>query len=398
MKKMIFAKSFAAVLAIGFFMLPMCVNAQYGPPEGFDPSQYGAPSGMDMSQYGPPSGTMGPPADVQEKMNKGLERLKKSAASMERAVKALEKAAAGAEKAGVTVPADVTSAITKAKAAIETIKNATEISDAVMDAIDAFNDFTEVLDANIENLMLLARFPKVFAQAQKSLDKLTKFFESTKLKLVNIDIDISENIKNIQGKIDALKKAYDAADAAFKAGKAEDAFTELQDNFFPGLEDASQSVGLLGAVKGISRAVVGIGRGIKTAEKIITRVARFGLDTTGLQKIVDTTKTKLAEFKTLISAKDFDLDAATTYLEDIDALREEFNDTLDGLIESTDKDVGSLPSVKFFTGPVINTPVDLKGSFDNFQDRAGKMGGLTGNGDPSEGFGLGDDMFSGFGE
>lgn len=379
-----------AIALVAFLGLPLFAQAQYGPPVGFEGMT--PPPGFDMSQIpagmAAPSGMpsadrMGPPADVQEKMKAGLARLQRSANSMERAVKTMDKAIAGAVKVGYVVPADITKSVESARAAIATIRAATEFNDAVEKAIDDFDSFTEVLDANVENLMLMPRFPKVLKAAETQYNKLVKFFETTKARLVGLEADTADAVAEVQKKVEAQKAFYDQAAALAKQGKMEEAFAMLEENFFPGLETTSQSIGVLNALKAITKTANGVTRGIATAERIIAKLGKLGLEVKELNEIVSNSKAKLAELKALLRVPGYDLEAAMAILESIDQLREDFDNRVDGVVG--DRDVGNLPTVKMFTGTLISMPMDMRGGFEKYKE---KFGGFKGKGTPSESMGL----------
>ena len=390
MKSTLSTKVGVAIALVAFLGLPLFAQAQYGPPAGYEgmtpPAGYEGmtpPSGMPSGAA--PSGQMGPPADVQEKMNKGLARLQKSANSMERAVKTMDKAIAGAVATGYVVPSDITASVEKARAAIATIRAATTMDDSVMNAIDDFDTFTETLDANIENLMMMPKFPKVLKAAETQYTKLTKFFDTTKARLVGLEADTTAAIADVQTKVDQQKSYFDQAKALSVQGKIQEAFDMLQDNFFPGLETTSQSIGVLNALKAISKTATGVARGIATAQKIIDRLDQAGLEVVDLNKIVADSNAKLAELKALLKTPGYDLEVAMTMLEDLDKLREDFDNKVDELVASAGKDLGSLPTVKMFTGTPITTPVDVRGGFDKFKN---KYDGFKGKGTPSESMGI----------
>jgi hypothetical protein len=387
MKNSLSLKVGVAIALVAFLGLPLFAQAQYGPPSGYEGMT--PPAGYEGMT--PPSGQMGPPADLQEKMNKGLARLKKSAASMRRAIKTMEKAVAGAVGVGYTVPAEITNSLAKANAAVATIEAATSIEDdAVSQAIEDFDDFTVVLDANVENLMLMTKFPKILKQADTQYNKLVKFFETTKARLVGLEADTTGAIAEVQKKVEAQKAFYDQAAALAKAGKMEDAFTMLEENFFPGLETTSQSIGVLNALKAITKTASGVARGIKTAQKIIARLDQAGLEVIDLNKIVADSNAKLAELKALLKTPGYDLEVAMAMLEALDQLREDFDNKVDELIEGADGNIGNLPTVKMFTGTKIMVPASLKGDFDNFKQ---KLTGYKSDEKPSDMFEVDLDSF-----
>lgn len=381
-----------AVATVAFLGMPLFAQAQYAPPPGYEgmtppPGFEGMTPPTGMPSGAAPSGQMGPPADVQSKMASGLERLKKNTRGMQHAIDAMTKAVNGVSVTGFVVPADITASIEKAKSALLTIQNASTMDDAVLNAIDDFTNFTDTLDANIENLMLLSKFPRIMSGADRAYTRLQKFFDDTVKRLANSPIDLTQNIAGAKAKVDALKAVYDKAVELSKSGKAQDAFDQLENNFFPGLEDASQTIGLLNAAKGVGKASAAINRGLTTAQNVVNRLVKEGVDATDAQAIVDEAKAKFVDFKGLVATKDFDLEKAMTYLEDMDALRSDFMDKVDALVGS--KDVGKLPNVKFFSGtPSIPVPVDMRNGFDAFKGKTLKSGGIKEGKTPSESMGI----------
>jgi hypothetical protein len=385
MKSTLSFKVGVAFSLAALFGLPLCAQAQYGPSSGIDTSSIPAA----YQNMIPSSGTMGgPPADVQAKMADALARLKKNTKGMQHAIDAMNKAVAGVTAIGYSTPADIAASIAKAVAAIKTIQNATTLDDSVQNAIDDFSAFTDVLDANIENLMLLSKFPHITAASDRAMTRLQKFFDDTKARLADAPIDMTDNFNAVKAKVDALNDVNNKAKDLAKSGKAQEAFDMLENNFFPGLEDASQSIGLLNAIKGISRASIGVSRGIKTAQKIVDRVKGQGIDMADAQAIVDEASAKLVDFTALIKTPGFDLDKAMSYLEDLDKLRDDFMNKVDDLVGT--KDVGKLPSVKFVTTgvPSLPMPMEMRNGFDAFRNKVMNDGGVTKGETPSEAFGI----------
>lgn len=357
---------FVLTLALG---LP--TMAQYGPPAGYEgmagpPAGFdvgdipgGIPDDFDMSSI--PGGTdMGPPANIggvqgqgrggngggrgEEAKKRGLQQMRRGAKGMLQGVTQMEKAIAGSEKAGYPVAQDIKDSTAKAKAAAATIQTTNDMEEALA-AIEDFNAFVEVLDANIEALNMLANFPKILKQATRTLEQLQKNFDKMKAKVARTEMDLSENVNGIQAKIDALRAVYVQAQDLAKAGDAAGAFDKLENEYFEPMQDAYQSVGMLQAALNISTAVKNVDKGIKNAEKVITKMKKKKFDTTELQTIVNQAKEKATELKALVKVKDFDPDAAVAVLEELDGLQSDFMDKVD---EITDGETEGLGNVTFF--------------------------------------------------
>lgn len=344
-KTNLLVKLFALSAFFAFFASANMAFAQYGPPTGYEdmaiPESYGAPAGADAM------------------MQKGLERMKKGTKGMEKAVNQMEKAIKKVKDAGYTVSAEVEDSLQKGKAAVETIKNTSDM-DVALQAIGDFNVFIDMLDLNIEGLNMLANFPRIMKQADRTYTKLTKFFEKTKAKAQKGETDLSEVIAGIQAEIDALKAVYDKAIAAAKNGEGELAFTTLENEYFEHMENTFQKVGMLEAASQLSKAVKSVGKGIESAEKNIAKFEGKGFDMNKASEIVTTSRAKLDELKALVKTDGFDPDNAVKLLEDLSDLRDNFENTVE---EKTGENLHGKNSIKFFNVKMPEIPKELKNGF-----------------------------------
>ena len=332
----------------------MMNGAPYSMPEGDDSKNVG-PNGM---QFGPPSGMQGGGNGMAEK---GLKMLKKGVANMKMATKQMDKTIEKLTKAGYSAPAGVAESLTKAKAAITTIEGASSMTEEAMSAMSDFNDFVDVLDENIQEMNMLANFPRILKQAESQLTKLGKNLDKVKAKFVKNAIDASTAVADVQAKIDALKTTLEKAKQSAVGGQAEDAFNSLQDEFFPNLEDAFQSVGMLDAINSLTKgAVRSIEKGIAQAEKVANKIKNQGKDVTEAMSIIAESKAKLEELKTLLKAKDFTPDDAVSILEDLDDLRADFETAIEDV---TGKPLEGANSIKFTNMKAPLAPKEMRGEF-----------------------------------
>jgi hypothetical protein len=291
----------------------------------------------------------------QGQQKKGLERLKKGVKGMENAVKQFQKAVDGATKAGYPPAQTILDSLAGVKVAIETIKNATEMDEAVLEALDTWTTFAdETLEANMESLAMTANFPRIDKQAVRELANLDKALEKAKKKLEKVDRDLSAQFAEIAAKIVAINAVHDSAIAKLKAGDAAGAFDLLENDFFPNIGDTRQSIGMLEAVKSLAGASKQIAKGIKSAKTIVAKVAKKGIDTAKLTPIITESEAKLVEFNALLKSKDFDPTDAVDMLEVINDLRDQFEETLDEVVG--DENVGKLAPVNFFGGTMPTMP------------------------------------------
>lgn len=334
----------------------MMNGAPYGMPEGDDSKNVG-PNGMQFGQSGMPGGKGGENSMAE----KGLKMLKKGVANMKKAISQMDKTIEKLTKAGYSTPAGVAESLAKAKAAIATIEGASSMTEEAMNAMEDFNDFIDVLDENIQEMNMLANFPRILKQAESQLAKLGKNVDKVKAKLVKNNIDASTAVADVQAKIDALKATLEKAKQSAVGGKAEDAFDGLQDEFFPNLEDAFQSVGMLDAINSLTKgAVRSIEKGIAQAEKIANKVKNQGKDVSEAVSVIAESKAKLEELKTLLKSKDFTPDDAVSILEDLDDLRVNFETAIEDV---TGKPLEGANSIKFTNMKAPLAPKEIRGEF-----------------------------------
>ncbi len=359
------ARSGAILVLVCSLAVPGVVMGQtYGPPPGYENMMppNGIPTGI--PSYGMPEGDdsqNGIPAGASSMMNKGFSMLKKGAANMKKATGQMDKTIEKLTKAGYSTPAGVGESLAKAKAAIALIEASSSLTEEVMNALDDFNNFIDVLDENIQEMNMLANFPRILKQAESTLSKLGKNFDKVKAKFEKNGIDAGTAVADVQTKIDALKATLEKAKQSAVSGAAEDAFDSLQDDFFPDLEDAFQSVGMLDAINSLTKgAVRSIEKGITQAEKMANKIKGQGKDVSAAQEIITQSKAKLEELKTLLKSKDFTPDDAVSILEELDGLRLTFESAIEDI---TGKPLEGANSIKFTNMKAPLAPKEIRGEF-----------------------------------
>ncbi|MEK9133015.1 MAG: hypothetical protein AAB606_04910, partial [Patescibacteria group bacterium] len=131
----------------------------------------------------------------------------------------------------------------------------------------------------------------------------------------------------------------------------------LENDFFPTIGDTRQAIGMLDAVKNISRAVKSVDKGIKGAEKIVARLKKKGIDITAANAIIAESKTQLESLKTALKSKDFDPTTTVDYLETLNDLRDQFEEAVDTAVGN--ENVGNLPAVNFFGATMPKIPAEF---------------------------------------
>ena len=299
-------------------------------------------SGMTQGPNGMQQGDM--EEKGKEMMGKGLSQMKKQTSRMQKPIKQMEKTIQRVQDAGYTVPQEVLDALAKAKIAIAAIENAADM-DAAQTAMEDFNAFIEAMDTHMEALNMLANFPKILKQANKTLDRLNKMFEKAKNRLAQTDLNLADAYVKVQTKVDGLKATLQQAQDLAKAGNAEGAFAKLEDEFFENIEDAFQSVGMLDALRNLSKVVKMVNKGIVSAEKLAAKLGKKGEDVTELNSIIAASKAKLESFKATLASPGFDPEVAVDVIEELNDLRADFEDAVE---ELTGENLHGNKSINFF--------------------------------------------------
>lgn len=284
-----------------------------------------------------------------------LAKIQSMIPKMEKNIAQIEKTITKATEAGATISADVSDAITAAKAGVATVKSATEMNEDVQMAMEDVQTAMTTVREVLPELKVFVDFPKIQKQAEKALSTLTKSVEKVASKLTKAGFDTSST-QVAQESIAVLKKALDDAKASVKAGDAEEAMTILQEDFYGNINDAYQSVGMLNGLINAQKTVKVITKGIASAEKVVAKLKAKNIDTTEAQSAITSAKAKLTELNTALKASPVDTDTVQTLMEEINALRDQYNEALNAIAPSSSMQ----QSANFFGVNAVQMPKELQ--------------------------------------
>jgi len=92
-------------------------------------------------------------------------------------------------------------------------------------------------------------------------------------------------------------------------------------------------------------------------------------------------KTKLESFKAILKTPGFDPENAVAILDEIDTLRTQFEDTLDGIISEEDElTSGKIAPIKLFNGTAPSAPREIQQGYDRASQSGAKTLGVEGYG------------------
>lgn len=256
-----------------------------------------------------------------ERMGNVLREMKR----IESGVKIFEKQIAKLIKQKVTMPADITANLEKVKSIIAAIKGGqTENAEEIFEAM-------QELDQNRGQLEMLTRWPQTVKEMDRELKNLVRETKRAKTiadRLSKKGMDLSGTYAELEAAVNKMKETRDAAVAKMQAGEAEDAFEMVQNDFFGQMEDTWQGHKIIMTMSNFGQFNADFTRGIAQAQKQIKMVERKKLDTVELKDLLAQAKAKGAEVKEMFKAKPLDPDNVMAVLEELEDLRQEFDQTV----------------------------------------------------------------------
>ena len=244
---------------------------------------------------------------------------------IETGVKMFEKQIAKLVKQKVTMPADITANLEKVKTIIAAIK-----SGQTENAEDIFEAMQE-LDQSRGQLEMLARWPqtvKEMDQELKNLVRETKRAKTIADRLSKKGMDLSGTYAELEAAVNKMKETRDATVAKMQAGESEEAFEMVQNDFFGQMEDTWQGHKIIMTMNNFGQFNADFTRGIAQAQREIKAVERKKIDATALKDLLTQAKAKGAEVKEMFKAKPLDPDSIMAVLEELEDLRQEFDQML----------------------------------------------------------------------
>ena len=141
-------------------------------------------------------------------------------------------------------------------------------------------------------------------------------------------MDLSGTYAELEAAVNKIKETRDAAVAKMQAGESEEAFEMVQNDFFGQMEDTWQGHKIIMTMSNFGQFNADFTRGIAQAQREIKAVERKKIDATALKDLLTQAKAKGAEVKEMFKAKPLDPDSIMAVLEELEDLRQEFDQTM----------------------------------------------------------------------
>ncbi len=237
-------------------------------------------------------------------------------------------------KRGVSVPEDVRALISELSAALEKVKNATELTEEVEAAMEMLQDKGPDLGDVGQRLGMLEHLTQAGKQVGKEFSRMDK--EVAKAKKAKTAAQYPEVIAKIEGDVNALKQRWASVKDEALSGNAEpEDIREAMEEIFEGVGGVHQSLGLLRQLGSISKMIKTAEKEITRFDKEIARQKKAGKDTEALETLLSEARAKLGEIKTFAGQRGFDPEDLFDLMHDLEKIRNDALAELDKIAGTT---------------------------------------------------------------
>jgi|GEM_PF-1345569 len=267
----------------------------------------------------------------QEQMLKGMQRGMKE---MMRGFKMYASQIAKLEKKKTVIPADIKDTVAKATAIFDAVQKAKTYDEAEAAGIEDLQDIMMNLNDGGQQLEMLARWPQVTKQMDSQLKILNSQLKKDKsivTRLTAKGIDVSAAFTAFEEGVNKLQTARNDAVTKMQAGDSQGAFDAVESDFFGQMDDVMQNQQTIDLMNNLGNVNSQLQKSLNDAQRVINTLKRKKVDTTELVDLLNQAKTKASEIKASLKAKPIDTDNIQTALEDMQNIKQEFDDKAEEL-------------------------------------------------------------------
>lgn len=261
-----------------------------------------------------------------------LKDMKRSIQGPTQNIKQFESMVKQAERSGTVVPQDIKDKLEKLKSIVATIKAATT-ADEIQNSggMDEMNDLMQSLDEARQEIFEKGRRLTEMKRQMKSAESGIKMFEKQVARLVKqklaVPAELTDNLTKIKEAIALVKnaKTWDEVETA--------GLEDMQD-LFMNLDQSRQQLEMLArwpqTLKQVNNELNRLTREVKRTKTVVTRLAKQGIDLTGVFANFESSVIKLKEVRDGAVATM----AAGNAEDAFNALQDDFFGQMDDVMES----------------------------------------------------------------
>ena len=254
-----------------------CDQYQQGTQGSYGPDPY--QQGMQSNDQGMQQGGQGQGGPSPEQQARQLAEMKRNTKQMERPIKEFERMIQKVEKSGVAVSEEVKQNLAKAKAILESAKNASTMEEMQNVDMSEMGDLMQSMDEFRRDVVEKQQRIDGMRRGMRGMEQGLRMFENQVKRLakskVTVPTDVTENIAKLKAVIAQVKSA--------KTSEEIDAidFESMQD-LMQNMDESRQKLEHLSrwpqTLKDINRQLTQLQREQKRAKSIANRLGKKGLD------------------------------------------------------------------------------------------------------------------------
>jgi len=326
------------------------------------------PGGEGMGQQGPSEEQMQKMDEQRFKqMKQGLNQFSKGATQMKKMLAQVQKKVT---KCGVGIPEELTNALAAADGIVTKIK-AAQTADELDEIITDVEDVGSVMQEWGPQMGELNRVCQMITQADRDAKKLDQDVKRLTSRVkANKKIDLTEALAAFQQEVTALKQVITDAKTLAKTDPLS-ALDKIETEFYGEMDNIQSSRMAVETALNISQGLKDVAREIKSVETQIKNLKKKKIDTAGVEELLTTMKSQVAELQSLIKTK-FDPEELISLVESAYDTRQQIMD----LIQELSGTITYMPNIKADTK--MNVNVNLPDVFQKQQQQdnsADNMGG-----------------------
>lgn len=249
-------------------------------------------------------------------------------------LKQFERQIMALEKKKIVIPAEMKEKLAKIKIIVEAIQNAKNWDEVEAAGVEEIQSLMEDMRETQQQLEYLSRWPQTLQQVDRELKRLEQELKRAKGivdKLSKKGMDLSGIYTEFETQVNNMKDAREKAKVLMGAGDTEGAFQTLEEEFFAEMDDIWENHQTIMTMSNLGRFASDFKRATTDAQRMIRDLKRKKINTSEIESILAQAKAKGDEILQLMKVKPLDLDEVLSGLQELENLRNWFEDETDQL-------------------------------------------------------------------
>ena len=238
------------------------------------------------------------------------------------------------QKQGVTIPGDLTQALSTLDSSASQIKDA-QSGDDLQSVMSDMQAAMQTVQENLPKLQMAAQLPKMLKQAQKQLDMANKMYAGYVKKAKTSKVDLTQALADFKSAIDQMQATLEQIKVTSQSDP-QTAMDSLQNDFFGNMDNLQSKQQVLDISVNVRRGLAQMARELTQAQKRIKILQGKHVVTSDLQSLIATAQDQLQQVKDLVAAQPMDPDAVMAAVQELMSTKQSFDDQMQQLTGQND--------------------------------------------------------------